>query len=58
MVIMRSYLVFLRTIQFGSHYFTQVTGVTAKYCWIRSKLNKTHQMVFGQAWAWERWDRR
>ena len=48
----------IRTIQFGSHYFPQVPGITGRYCRIREELNKTHSMVYGQAWAWERWDRR
>ena len=48
----------IKTIQPGSHYFSQVPGITVRYCWIREELNKTHTIVYGQAWAWVRWDRR
>ena len=48
----------IRTIQFGSHYFRQVEDIVARFCRIRAALSRTHEMVYGQAWGWERWDRR
>ena len=48
----------IRTIQFGSHYFRQVEDIVARFCRIRAALSRTHVMVWGQAWGWERWDRR
>lgn len=48
----------IRMIQFGSHYFSQVEGITRRFCQIRQTLGKTHDMVYGEAWGWERWDRR
>ena len=49
---------FPRIIQFGTHYFPQVTRLTERYCKIREELGKTHRMVYGQAFGWERWDRK
>ena len=49
---------YLRIIQFGTHYFPQVTRLTERYCKIREELGKTHSMVYGQAFGWERWDRK
>ena len=49
---------FFRMIQFGSHYFSQVKGITQRYCQIRDTLSETHHMLYGEAWGWERWDRR
>ena len=46
----------IKVIQFGSHYFSQVKDIATRYCNVRSQLSKTHRMVYGQAWAWERWD--
>jgi len=48
----------IRKIQFGSHYFSQVEGITQRYCQIRDTLSETHHMLYGEAWGWERWDRR
>jgi len=48
----------MRTIQFGSHYFEEVPNILSRYCKIRSELKKTHKMVFGQSFGWERWDLR
>ena len=48
----------IRTIQFGSHYFRQVEDIVARFCRIRAELSRTHVMVYGQAWGYERWDRR
>merc|ERR1712032_526337 len=48
----------IRMIQFGSHYFSQVEGITQRYCQIRDRLSETHHMLYGEAWGWERWDRR
>ena len=49
---------FYRMIQFGSHYFSQVEGITQRFCQIRKTLGMTHDMVYGEAWGLERWDRR
>jgi len=48
----------IRMVQFGSHYFSEVEGITDRYCQIRKTLERTHKMVYGEAWGWERWDRR
>ena len=48
----------IRTIQFGSHYFRQVEDIVARFCRIRAELSRTHVMVYGQAWGYERWDRK
>ena len=48
----------IKIIQFGAHYFDQVPDIAERYCKIRETLNKTHRMVYGAPWAWERWDRR
>lgn len=48
----------IRIIQFGAHYFDQVDNIAERYCKIREALNRTHYMVYGEPWAWERWDRR
>ena len=48
----------IRTIQFGSHYFRQVEDIVARFCRIRAALSRTHVMVYGQAWGYERWDRK
>ena len=47
----------ISVIQFGSHYFPEVKDIAARYCKVREQLSKTHRMVYGQSWAWERWDR-
>jgi len=47
----------IRMIQFGTHYFSQVEN-TQRYCHIRDSLSQTHHMLYGEAWGWERWDRR
>jgi len=47
----------IRMVQFSSHYFRQVKDITSRYCNIKSELRKTHTMVYGQSWGWERWDR-
>jgi len=47
----------IRMIQFSSHYFRQVKDITSRYCNIRAQLGKTHTMIYGQSWGWERWDR-
>ena len=47
-----------RIIQFGSHYFPSISGLTERFCAIRKSLSQTHHMVYGQAFAWERWDRK
>ena len=45
-------------IQFGSHYFPSVPGLTRRFCAIREALSVTHHMVYGQAFSWERWQRK
>ena len=45
-------------IQFGSHYFPSVPGLTQRFCAIREALSLTHHMVYGQAFSWERWQRK
>ena len=47
-----------RIIQFGTHYFPQVSRLTERYCKIREELRKSHTLVYGVAFSWERWDRR
>ena len=47
----------INIIQFGTHYFPGVPRLTERYCAIRSELKKSHRMVYGTAFAWERWDR-
>eukprot|EP00090_Calanus_glacialis_P037903 TRINITY_DN6584_c0_g1_i1.p1 TRINITY_DN6584_c0_g1~~TRINITY_DN6584_c0_g1_i1.p1 ORF type:complete len:306 (+),score=88.52 TRINITY_DN6584_c0_g1_i1:173-1090(+) len=46
----------VRSIQFSSHYFSQVPNLVARYCKIKEYLKKTHRMVYGQSFGWERWD--
>ena len=48
----------IRIIQIGAHYFDQVDDIAERYCKIREALNRTHYMVYGKPWAWERWDKR
>ena len=48
----------IKIIQFGTHFFPEVPRLTERYCAIRSELSKSHQMVYGTAFAWERWDRK
>ena len=48
----------IRIIKIGAHYFDQVGDIAERYCKIRETLNRTHYMVYGKPWAWERWDRR
>jgi len=48
----------IKSMQFSSHYFSpdQVPNLLARYCKIREELRKTHTMVYGQSFGWERWD--
>jgi len=48
----------IRSMQFSSHYFSpdQVPNLLARYCKIKEHLSKTHYMVYGQSFGWERWD--
>jgi len=46
----------IRSVQFSSHFFQQVPNLVARYCNIKSHLSKTHHMVYGQSFGWERWD--
>ena len=48
----------IKIIQFGTHFFPEVPRLTERYCAIRSELSKSHRMVYGTAFAWERWDRK
>ena len=47
----------IKIIQFGTHFFPEVPRLTERFCAIRSELSKSHRMVYGTAFAWERWDR-
>ena len=38
-----------RIIQFGTHYFPQVSRLTERYCKIREELRKSHTLVYGVA---------
>ena len=46
----------IKIIQFGTHFFPEVPNLTQRYCAIRSELTQSHQMVYGAAFAWERWE--
>jgi len=46
----------IRLIQFSSHFFPQVPDLVRRYCRIKTELAKTHTMVYGQSFGWERWD--
>ena len=37
--------------------FQLVSNQNERYCKIRLKLSLTHKMVWGEPYAWERWDR-
>merc|ERR1712142_1430885 len=45
-----------RSIQFSFHFFHQVPNLVPRYCKIKTELNKTHNMIYGQSFGWERWD--
>jgi len=47
----------IRMIQFSSHYFPKVNEITSRYCKIQAQLRKSHKMVYGQSWGWERWEK-
>ena len=48
----------IKIIQFGTHFFSEIPNLTERYCAIRSELTQSHKMVYGTAFAWERWDRK
>ena len=48
----------IKIIQFGSHFFSEIPRLTERFCVIRSELKKSHRMVYGLAFGWERWDRK
>ena len=48
----------IKIIQFGTHFFTGIPRLTERFCAIRSELKKSHWMVYGVAFGWERWDRK
>ena len=48
----------IKIIQFGSHFFPEIPRLTERFCAIRSELKKSHRMVYGLAFGWERWDRK
>jgi len=52
----RSVINNIRSIQFSSHFFSQVPDLVSRYCRIKKDLAKTHNMVYGQSFGWERWD--
>lgn len=57
-VIRRIYVqVNIRIFQFSSHYFPHIENITGRYCYIRSQLQRTHDLIFGQYFGWERWER-
>ena len=49
-------LQFFRMIQFSTHFNENVPHITTRYCKILAAIKKTHSKVYGQSWAWERWD--
>ena len=48
----------IKIIQFGTHFFQEIPRLTERFCAIRSELKKSHRMVYGLAFGWERWDRK
>ena len=48
----------IKIIQFGTHFFKEIPRLTERFCAIRSELKKSHRMVYGLAFGWERWDRK
>ena len=47
----------MKKIQFGTHYFPQISDISYRYCNIIEQLEKTHSLVFGVPFSWERWQR-
>jgi len=48
----------VRCLQVGTHYFPEwVVNQNERYCKIREQLSLTHRLVWGEPYAWERWDR-
>ena len=41
----------------STHWFPQIKDVKRRYCNIEAKLKATHDMIFKQAFGWERWHR-
>ena len=37
--------------------FQRVVDQNERYCAIRDQLSLTHRLVWGEPYAWERWDR-
>lgn len=48
----------VRMLQFGSHRVQFVENPVNWYCSIRILLLETHDILWGQPWAWERWLRK
>jgi len=48
----------VKCLQVGAHYFPEwVVNQNERYCKIRDHLSLTHRLVWGEPYAWERWDR-
>jgi len=47
----------VKSVQFSAHYFSQVPNLFYRYCKLKEALSKTHKMVYGQSFGWERWDK-
>lgn len=45
----------VRILQVGTHWFAQVKNIEQWYCAIEAKLETTHQKIYHQFFAWERW---
>jgi len=46
----------IKMIQWSAHFSKFVEHITSRYCKILEAFKKTRTKVFGQSWAWERWD--
>ena len=45
----------VRVLQFGSHRVDFVQNPVYQYCSLRLALLKTHNLLWAEPWAWERW---
>ena len=45
----------VQVVQFGTHFFHEISDIGRKYCEIDSGLSKTHSAAFQQPFGWERW---
>jgi len=48
----------IRSINVGTHYFPAVPDIWNRFCKIREIFSRSHKMVYGHPWAWERWDKK